>query len=52
MEYQDSTGKKVEANISKSIANWFDTNGVLVFDKFESEVLKMHDSLLSDKKTK
>jgi len=52
IEYKAPNGKVFEANLSKSIANWFDTNGVLLTDKFESEVVKLHDSLLSDKKNK
>ncbi|CAG2107750.1 unnamed protein product [Medioppia subpectinata] len=52
IEYKAPNGRVSEANLSKSIANWFDTNGVLLFDKFESEVIKLHDSLLSDKKNK
>jgi len=52
VEYKAPNGKVSEANLSKSIANWFDSNGVLLYDKFESEVLKLHDSLLSDKKNK
>lgn len=52
VEYRAPNGRVSEANLSKSIANWFDTNGVLLFEKFESEVVKLHDSLLSDKKNK
>jgi len=52
IEYKAPNGKTVEANLSKSIAHWFDTNGVLLSDKFETEVVKLHDSLLSDKKNK
>jgi len=52
VEYKAPNGRTSEANLSKSIANWFDSNGVLLYDKFESEVLKLHDSLLSDKKNK
>jgi len=52
IEYKAPNGRVSEANLSKSIANWFDSNGVLLYDKFEAEVLKLHDSLLSDKKNK
>ncbi|XP_054154066.1 signal peptidase complex subunit 2-like [Oppia nitens] len=52
IEYKAPNGRVAEANLSKSIANWFDTDGTLLYDKFESEVLKLHDSLLSDKKNK
>jgi len=52
IEYKSSAGKTSEVNLSRSIANWFDSNGVLLFDKFESEIIKLHDSLLSDKKNK
>jgi len=52
VEYRAPNGRVSEASLSKSIAHWFDTNGVLLLDKFEAEVLKLHDSLLSDKKNK
>jgi len=52
IEYKSGNGKTSEANLSNSIANWFDTNGVLLFDKFEAEVIRLHKSLLSDKKNK
>lgn len=52
IEYKDSNGKVVEANLKKSIAQFYDVDGVLVFDKFESEVRKLHDSLRIEKKNK
>jgi len=52
IEFKTPNGKNLEANLSKSIANWFDSNGVLLFDRFETEVIKLHDSLLPDKKNK
>jgi len=50
----NSSVKRVprEAKFEKSVANWFDQNGVLVYDIFESEVSKLHNSLLVDKKDK
>ncbi|KAI1285028.1 putative signal peptidase complex subunit 2 [Halotydeus destructor] len=45
-------GKTVEANLIKSVAEWFDEDGVLVEDKFQQEVLKLHDSLSKEKKNK
>jgi len=46
------TNKTREAEMSKSISCWFDTNGVLLYDLFEPEVSKLHSSLLTEKKKK
>ncbi|GAB6031143.1 Signal peptidase complex subunit 2 [Chamberlinius hualienensis] len=52
MTYSNSTKNFREAKLEKSVASWFDDNGVLVFDQFELEVSKLHNSLLSEKKDK
>jgi signal peptidase complex subunit 2 len=53
LEYKSPvTGKMNEANLSKSVANWFDTNGVFLAEKFEAEIVKLHDSLLEGRKNK
>nr|CAG4644381.1 EOG090X0FS4 [Lepidurus arcticus] len=46
------TGKQREAQFQKSVANFFDSNGVLLQDLVESAVGKLHDSLLIGKKSK
>jgi signal peptidase complex subunit 2 len=43
-------GKWRDLSMTKTVAHFFDENGVLVFDNLEKEVLKMHDSLAGDKK--
>lgn len=53
IEVQDAPGKMWrEASFSRSVANFFDENGVLVSDVFEKEVRKLHDSLSKDRKRK
>lgn len=53
LEYQSGPGGKVqEATLTKSVANWFTEDGELLFSKFETEVIKLHDSLLKEKKNK
>ena len=53
LEHQAARGAKVqEATLTKSVANWFTVDGELLYSKFEAEVLKLHDSLLKDKKNK
>jgi len=44
--------KHRETKLNKSIATWFDDNGVLVHHKLEPEIVRMHNSLLADKKDK
>lgn len=48
----DSAGNVREAKFSKSIASWFDENGTFSLDLFEPEVVKLHNSLTSDRKDK
>jgi signal peptidase complex subunit 2 len=52
IEYQVGREKVQEATLKKSVAHWFTEDGELLFSKFETDVLKLHDSLLKDKKTK
>jgi signal peptidase complex subunit 2 len=54
LEHSDgkSGSKQIEATLSKSVSHWFDENGLLLRDKFEAEVCKLHDSLKTDKKNK
>ncbi|KAK5646044.1 hypothetical protein RI129_004508 [Pyrocoelia pectoralis] len=46
------TGARREANIKKSVANFVDTNGLVVAEIVETEVAKLHSSLLSERKEK
>lgn len=41
-----------EATLIKSVANFFDENGVLFVDLLEHEVTKLHNSLLVERKDK
>lgn len=53
LEYQAGRSEKVvDATLTKSVASWFTEDGELLFSKFETEVLKLHDSLLKEKKNK
>jgi len=52
IEYKGSSGKVNEANLTKSVSAWFDSNGVFLANKFEMEIVKLHDSLSEGKKTK
>lgn len=39
-----------EAKLNKCIAAWFDEEGKLAKDAFSADLLKLHNSLLPDKK--
>ncbi|XP_022913578.1 signal peptidase complex subunit 2 [Onthophagus taurus] len=43
-------GKRREACIQKSVANYIDVNGSIVQDLVDTEVTKLHNSLLNDRK--
>ena len=40
------------ADVTKSVACYYDENGVVCMDLFEPEIIKMHTSLSSEKKDK
>ena len=44
------TGKSREEKFMKSVANFFDDNGLLCMDLLEEAVLKLHKSLSNAKK--
>lgn len=46
------SGKVREGSWVKSVANFVDVNGVVLYDLIEPEVVKLHNSLLSEKKEK
>lgn len=46
------TGDERSTSIKKSVANFVDVDGFVVQEIVESEVTKMHNSLLSEKKEK
>jgi signal peptidase complex subunit 2 len=48
--YDGKSGKMRESSFHRSVADFFDENGLLCMDKVESAVLKMHKTLSSDKK--
>lgn len=53
LSYKDGKTKKVRETRSKrSVAQYFDENGVLLMEQVEPEVTKLHNSLLSGRKNK
>uniref|UniRef100_A0A0K8RKY0 Signal peptidase complex subunit 2 n=1 Tax=Ixodes ricinus TaxID=34613 RepID=A0A0K8RKY0_IXORI len=53
LQYRDGKTRATrEAKLDKSIALWFDEAGNLLFDAFEPQLCKLHNSLLSEKKEK
>ena len=53
LEYKDGkTGQTREDSFNKSVAEFFDENGVLCFDLLEAAVLKLHKNLASPAATK
>ncbi|GLV42479.1 Spase 25-subunit [Carabus blaptoides fortunei] len=46
------SGKTREGSFVKSIANFIDTNGVVLYDLIEPEITKLHNSLMSERKDK
>lgn len=48
----DATGVLNETSFVKSVANFIDTNGVIIPELVENFVAKMHDSLSSQRKDK
>jgi len=46
------TGVTTEYSFVQSVANFFDENGFLCDTVFDEEVIKLHSSLTSDKKTR
>ncbi|CAF1248873.1 unnamed protein product [Rotaria magnacalcarata] len=55
LEYNDGTNKATNSlqNISKSVGNYFDENGVLCYDRFTSDVKKMYlQARMSERKVK
>ena len=53
LSYKDGKTKKVrEAKSKRSVAQYFDDNGVLLMEHVEPEVTKLRNSLLSGRKNK
>ncbi|KAK4026274.1 probable signal peptidase complex subunit 2 [Daphnia magna] len=53
LSYKDGKTKKIrEAKSKRSVAQYFDDNGVLLMELVEPEVTKLHNSLLSGRKSK
>lgn len=46
------TGSRRETSSKKSVANFIDVNGIVVQELVDTEVTKLHNSLLSDRKEK
>lgn len=52
-KYQNGSDfKTVETSLSKSVAEWVTEDNEFLYEEFESEVIRIHNSLLKDKKTK
>ena len=50
LEYKAGPNSNViEETLEESVAKWFTEDGELLFEKFESEVMRMHNSLLKRK---
>ncbi|KAJ0182083.1 hypothetical protein K1T71_002805 [Dendrolimus kikuchii] len=49
---RDAAGKSREASVTKSFANYIDTNGTIVQNLVLNEINKLYNSLSSDKKEK
>lgn len=50
LEYKSGPNSKViEETLTKSVAEWFTEDGELLFEKFEAEVMKLHNALLKRK---
>ena len=49
---RDASGKSREASITKSFANFIDTNGTIVQPLVINEITKLYNSLVSEKKDK
>lgn len=53
LTYTDSKTKKSrDAKSARSVGQYFDENGVLLMEQVEPEVTKLHNSLLSGRKSK
>jgi len=44
------TGKKSEANYTRSIAQWFTCEGEMLYDKFKADLMMQYKSLQAEKK--
>ncbi len=49
---RDRGENKGKASIEKSIATWIDDSGEIHTEKFNADVVKLHDSLMMGKKKK
>lgn len=49
---RDASGRSREASITKSFANFIDTNGTIVQTLVINEITKLYNSLSSEKKEK